>query len=421
MSPFDSTAQQLLQNAGGIFLGKNNMDEFAMGSNNTTSGLYPPALNPVFGAEEPRSSGGSSGGSAAAVSANMCDFSLGSDTGGSTRLPAAYCGVVGYKPTYGLLSRYGIVPYANTLDTVGIVARDVETTRKVFNTLNKYDSKDKYSLPQDLRNRIKQHTEAQTEQEDKDEEPKEKKKYTIGIVHETNIDDIDEDVRNAWIESLEYLHSLGHEIVTVSVPSTSLSLSTYFIISPLEHTLNLVKYQKTTPAEAMKDCEAHIFNAAIESKQFCAEFQRRTLLGTFNLNANATSHHVEKAQQVRRKLQLEYDAVFEFPNLAEPENATKYVGYIAPPPKKVDVLISPTTRTIAPSHEELLNAGKAEGIDAYINDVLTVPANIAGLPAISVPWGKGKKTVGIQVSGQFGDDNTVLDIASILETHNASN
>lgn len=378
------------------------MDEFAMGSNNTTSNLYPPALNPCF--DEPRSTGGSSGGSAASVAAGMCDFSLGTDTGGSTRLPAAYCGVVGYKPTYGLLSRYGIVPYSHSLDTVGIIANDVATTRKVFNVLNEYDDKDETSLSPSLRKQFAQYNQTHN-----------KTKLTIGIIHEANLDDIEPDVRKAWIEALEYLLSLGHEIVTVSVPSTSLALSTYFIISPLESTSNLVKYQQASSQNGLlKECEGHIFNAAIQSKQFGTEFQRRTLLGTFNLNANESSNHVEKAQKVRRKLQWEYDAIFNFPNFTLTNSSSN--NSIPSPLKKVDVVITPTTRTVAPSHQELFNVGKAEGVDAYINDILTVPANIVGLPAISVPWGKGKNTVGIQVVGQFGDDETVLNVGELLES-----
>lgn len=411
MSPYNSTVHQLLQNAGGVLLGKTNMDEFAMGSNNTTSNLYPPPSNPVFEdyQSSPRSTGGSSGGSAASVAANMCDFSLGSDTGGSVRLPAAYCGVVGFKPTYGLISRYGVVAYAQSLDTVGILSRDVKTAAKVFGILNKHDPSDPTSLSQELRQKL------DLEQK-KINEANPKRKYTIGILNEANLEDLDPKIKKAWLESLYLLQSQGHDIVTVSVPSIKQALPTYFIISPSEASSNLARYDGIRYGyRADMDRKGDILYAATRNEGFGKEVQRRILLGVFNLSSDFFGNHFLQAQKVRRKIQLEYDSIFSFPNVAShahPPISNDLFDH----QKTVDVIISPTSKTIAPTHKEIFNVDKVDGaVKSYVNDVLTVPASIAGLPAISIPWGTGSDTVGIQVIGQFGDDKTVLDVANLLE------
>lgn len=402
VSPYNCTAEVLLNEAGGTLVGKANMDEFAMGSNNTESSLFPPAINPIFKDAEtnPRSTGGSSGGSAAAVASNMCDFALGSDTGGSVRLPAAYCGVVGFKPSYGLLSRYGLVAYAQSLDTVGILSRDIDTARNVFNVLNKYDPNDPTSLALDTREKI-----------DNAAENGENRKYTIGVVQEANLGDLDDNVRKAWVDSLEHLRTLGHEIVTVSMPSTRYALPSYFIISPSEASSNLARYDGIRYGfRAEDDREGDILYAATRNKGFGNEVQRRILLGVFNLSSDAFGNHFQKAQRVRRKILLEYNSLFKSPNILNSHGVS-----FKSPPQKVDVLISPTSKTIAPTHKEIFRADSKAGVKSYVNDVLTVPASLAGLPAISVPWGKGSDTIGIHVTGQFGDDHTVLDVAKLLE------
>lgn len=404
MSPYDCTVKTLLDTAGSVLIGKTNMDEFGMGSNNTASSLFPHAVNPIFddAKTNPRSTGGSSGGSAAAVAAHMCDFALGSDTGGSVRLPAAYCGVVGFKPSYGLISRHGLVAYAQSLDTVGILSRDVQTSKRVFQVLNKHDSQDPTSLSLDLRKKFQQAA----------KEKSSKKTYTIGIVEETNLKDLDENVRQAWVESLDRLRSQGHEIVTVSVPSLKHSLPSYFVIAPSEASSNLARYDGVRYGQrASQDREGDILYAATRNQGFGKEVQRRILLGVFNLSSDFFGNHFQQAQKVRRKIQLEYNSVFSFPNLM-----THNTLDLPSPPKKVDVLISPTSKTIAPTHKEIFSVDQeAAGVQTYVNDVLTVPASVAGLPAVSVPWGKGPNSIGIQVIGQIGDDNTVLDVAQLLE------
>lgn len=404
ISPYEATTSKLLREAGGTMVGKVNMDEFAMGSNNLVS-TYGPCLNPLFPADQPRSTGGSSGGSAAAVAAEMCDFSLGSDTGGSVRLPAAYCGVVGYKPSYGLLSRYGVVAYAQSLDTVGILSRDVQTSESVFDVLNKYDSHDPTSIPDSIRLEI-QNAVAKTARSDK--------KFTIGVVEETNLD-LGENVRAAWIKSLNYLHSLGHKIVTVSIPSLKHALPTYFVLSPSEAASNLACYDGIRYGyRAGTDREHDTLYAPTRSEGFGSEVTRRIILGNFNLSSDFFGDHYRQAQKVRRKIQNEYDAIFRTSNvLVEGLNKTFNTDSNM---EKVDVVIGPTSRTIAPTHEEI-NKSKAS-VESYVNDVLTVPANLAGLPAISIPVGINRETVGIQFIGQYGDDKKVLEIAKILEQIN---
>lgn len=384
------------------------MDEFAMGSNNTTSDLYEYPVNPVFPDAEtnPRSTGGSSGGSTAAVAAGMCDFALGSDTGGSVRLPAAYCGVVGFKPTYGRLSRYGLVAYAQSFDTVGIASKDVGTAENIYNVLNQYDPKDPTSLAEPLRRQLDGHADTS-----------EKRKYRVGIIHETNLQDLDPAVRQAWIDSLESLRAKGHEIVTVSVPSVKQALPVYFILSPSEASSNLARYDGIRYGHrAESDREGDILYAATRSEGFGHEVQRRIILGVFNLSSDFFGNHFQQAQKVRRKIQLEFDSIFSFPSLA----SLSHPATAAPKSsdKTVDVVISPASRTIAPTHEEIFSAEKGGdgAVKAYVNDVLTVPPSVAGLPSISVPWGKGTDTIGIQITGQFGDDKTVLDVARLLES-----
>lgn len=387
------------------------MDEFAMGSNNMTSGLYPYTVNPIFedAATNPRTTGGSSGGSAAAVAAEMCDFALGSDTGGSVRLPAAYCGVVGFKPTYGAISRHGLVAYAQSLDTVGICAKDVATTETVYKVLNEFDERDPTSLDTSIRKKIEDY-------QNSIKKNGEKRKYKIGVIYENNLSDLDEHVRNAWVESLETLRSQGHEIVTVSVPSLKHALPTYFVVTPSEASSNLARYDGIRYGHrAETDRLGDILYASTRSEGFCEEVQRRIILGVFNLSSDFFGNHFQQAQKVRRKIQMEFNNIFSFPNFASiNQSAALSVGPKHETP--VDVVISPASKTIAPTHEDIKKTTDAEGaVKSYVNDVLTVCPNIAGLPAISIPWGSGPKTIGMQVIGQFGDDNTVLDVARILE------
>lgn len=393
VSPFESTPTKLLQEAGAVIIGKCNMDEFAMGTNNNHSYLGK-CLNPLYEDEE-YSPGGSSGGSAAAVAADMCDVALGSDTGGSVRLPGAYCGVVGYKPSYGLISRNGVIAYAQSLDTVGILAKDVGLVEDTFDILNQYDENDPTCIPENVRNDI--FTKVVNR-------PRNNPALNIGIMEEAIID-LSPEVREAWIDSLDHLRKLGHNIKVISIPSVKNALPTYFIISPAEASSNLARYDGIRYGYRSESDrgEAGFLYAPTRSNAFGPEVQRRILLGTYNLSSGNYGNHYEQAQKIRTKLVNEFDQVFASPNVLTSN----------PVVDNIDVLINPTTRTKAPSLYQVDHESNAT--DHYINDVLTVPANLAGLPAISVPWGKGKDSVGIQVIGQYGDDKLVLDVARMLE------
>ncbi|KAF5105975.1 hypothetical protein DV453_004312 [Geotrichum candidum] len=406
VSPFEATTSKLLREAGGTFVGKVNMDEFAMGSNNMIS-LYGPCKNPLFSPDTPRSAGGSSGGSAAAVAANMCDFALGSDTGGSVRLPAAYCGVVGFKPSYGLISRYGLVAYAQSFDTVGILSRDVATCETVFDLLNQHDSNDPTSLSDQLRDQIRLSV-AEKRRDDH--------KFTIGIVEENNLD-LSDEVRQAWIKAVEFLHAQGHKVVTVSIPSVKHSLPTYFILSPSEAASNLARYDGVRFGyRAGTDSDQGVLYAPTRNEGFGDEVRRRIILGNFNLGSDFFGNHYRQAQKVRRRVQHEYNAIFRTPNvLTQGEDVNNILDENVEF-ERVDVVVGPTSRTTAPTHDEVNNAEAS--VESYVNDVMTVPANLAGLPAITIPVGLGASTVGIQLTGQFGDDKKVLEVARILERIN---
>lgn len=371
-----------------------------MGSNNVIS-TYGPCNNPHFDPtlEGTRSTGGSSGGSAAAVAAGMCDFALGSDTGGSVRLPAAYCGVVGFKPSYGLVSRHGLVAYAQSFDTVGILSKDVQTAETVFNVLNQYDENDPTSLKPSVRDQILNAV----------AEKNGKKTFTIGVINETNLD-LAPEVKEAWADSLEFLRLQGHKIVTVSVPSIKHALPTYFVLSPSEASSNLARYDGIRYGyRAGKDREGDILYAPTRSEGFGSEVRRRIMLGAFNLSSDFFGDHYRQAQKVRRKVQSEFNSIFKTRNVLS--SATEH--YVQ---EKVDVVLGPTSRTLAPTHEHIFSL--TDSVESYVNDVLTVPASLAGLPAITVPIGYGRNSVGMQITGQFGDDKRVLEVAKILERIN---
>jgi aspartyl-tRNA(Asn)/glutamyl-tRNA(Gln) amidotransferase subunit A len=405
VSPYDATVVKLIREAGGTVIGKTNMDEFAMGSNNDQS-AFGITRNPLF--SQDTSTGGSSGGSAAAVAADMCDISLGTDTGGSVRLPSAYCGVIGFKPSYGMISRYGVISYAQSLDTVGILGKSVSLVEGMFDVLNKYDMHDPTCISESIRKKITARDNSRLH-----------KPLRIGIIAEAIIN-LSEEVRDEWINCLDYVRSLGHEIELVSVPALKQALPVYFILSPAEASSNLarydgVRYGTRADVDRYVSQTADTFESTLygptRTRGFGDEVQRRILLGTYNLNAGAYSNHFSKAQKVRRKLIQQFNDVFAAVNVFYGNEGSRDSNS-----PKVDCIILPTARTRAPTHEEIRN--ESDPIEAYVNDVLTVPANLAGLPAISVPW--GQKSVGMQVWGQFGDDHLVLDVAKLLEKGNAA-
>ncbi|KAJ4993052.1 glutamyl-tRNA amidotransferase [Stagonosporopsis vannaccii] len=407
-SPYDATVVNLLQDAGAVVVGKTNMDEFGMGSQSTHSHAGPVKMQRHIDEEE-KSSGGSSGGSALAVATAQCWAALGTDTGGSVRLPAAYTGVVGFKPSYGLLSRWGVIAYANSLDTVGIMGKNVGDVKAIFGKLNAYDSRDPTSIPPSTRAHLR-----------KDSwDPS--RTWRIGIPLEYNISTLQPAIREAWIRTLRSLWEQGHSLHPIRLPATQHALSTYYILAPAEAASNLAKYDGVrygSRAEGIDGTPENVLFAKTRGQGFGSEVQRRILLGAFTLSAQAIDNYFIQAQKVRRLVQRDFNTVFSKQNplndhvLQSPEEF-----------EKVDVIICPTAPTLAPSLAEVKDQ---DSISAYMNDVFTVPASLAGLPAISVPVKTNRdqkfapqndaveETAGIQVVGQYGDDDLVLQVADAV-------
>ncbi|KAJ4355232.1 Trimeric GatFAB AmidoTransferase(AdT) complex subunit [Ascochyta clinopodiicola] len=404
-SPYDATVVKLLQDAGAVVAGKTNMDEFGMGSHSTHSHAGPVKMQRHAGEET--SAGGSSGGSALAVASAQCWAALGTDTGGSVRLPAAYTGVMGFKPSYGLLSRWGVIAYANSLDTVGILGRNVGDVDAVFNKLNAYDSQDPTSLPPSTRSRLEKGGTKQPTQ------------LRIGIPLDYNIATLQPVIRQAWIRTLKKLWEDGHSLHPVRLPATQHALSAYYILAPAEASSNLAKYDGVrygSRAEGVDGTPESVLFARTRGQGFGSEVQRRILLGAFTLSAQAIDNYFIQAQKVRRLVQQDFDNVFATQNPLLDETTSP-----SEREDKVDVIICPTAPTLAPS---LASIKENDPVDAYMNDVFTVPASLAGLPAISIPvqieeqaakHGESNiENAGIQIIGQYGDDDLVLQVADVV-------
>lgn len=380
--PFAATCVELLEQAGATTVGKTNMDEFGMGSANTHL-VFGTTTNPVT---PERVVGGSSGGSAAAVAAGAVDFALGTDTGGLVRCPAAHTGVVGFKPLYGRISRHGVVPYAQSLDTVGILAREVSKVEQVFGVVDKHDPRDPTSTSAAVRaawDRLRT------------ERP-----LVVGIPLEFNVADLTPVVREAWTHTLQQLLREGHEIRPVLVPGVREALPVYYTLALAEAALNLARYDGIRYG-FRADSDGPLF-AATRSQGFGAEVQRRILLGNRGLSADHMANHFLRARVKRQELAADFDAVFR-------RNRTGQDAEEA----AVDVLITPTQALLAHGLEDYVACDESDPLVGYTNDVLTVPALLAGLPSVSVPVAisSGLPT-GVQVMGQHGDDRTVLAFAA---------
>jgi aspartyl-tRNA(Asn)/glutamyl-tRNA(Gln) amidotransferase subunit A len=407
-SPYDATVVRLLRDAGAVMVGKTNMDEFGMGSHSTHSDAGPAKMQRYAGEEA--SAGGSSGGSALAVASAQSWAALGTDTGGSVRLPAAYTGVTGFKPSYGLLSRWGVIAYANSLDTVGILAKSARDAACVFDTLNVHDPRDPTSLPTSTRTRL---------------EPGKPSPelLRIGIPLDYNIATLHPAVRTAWIRALRALAEEGHTLHPVRLPATQHALSAYYVLAPAEASSNLAKYDGVrygSRAEGIDGTPESVLFAKTRGLGFGPEVQRRILLGAFSLSAQAIDNYFIQAQKVRRLVQQDFNNVFAKTNPLAHQGSRR-----REPEDRVDVLLCPTAPTLAPS---LSKVNKQDPLQAYMNDVFTVPASLAGLPAISVPvhitseertaiHGEHdiKESAGIQIIGQYGDDKLVLRAAETLQ------
>ena len=373
--PYTATAVEKLEDAGSITIGKTNMDEFAMGSSNETS-FFGNVHNPWKKGYVP---GGSSGGSAAAVSAGIVPAATGTDTGGSIRQPAAHCGITGLKPTYGRVSRWGMIAFASSLDQAGPLARTAEDCAILLNAMSGHDSKDTTSLnsnvPDFLEN-INQPIDG----------------LKIGIIKEFDISDLDTDVQARFEDSKKNYESLGAQFVEVSLPNISASVPTYYSIAPAECSSNLSRFDGVRfghRAENTNDLNDLYIKS--RSEGFGDEVKRRILIGTYALSAGYYDAYYKKAQQVRRLIKNDFDDVF----------------------KSVDLLMTPTSPNTA---FKFGSKGTQNPVELYLEDLFTISSNLAGLPAISIPHGQvNSLPVGLQLIGNFLREDQLLNATHIFQ------
>ncbi|KAK0729820.1 amidase signature domain-containing protein [Lasiosphaeris hirsuta] len=439
-SPFEATIVTQLRSRGACLVGKTNLDEFGMGSHSTHSafGAVSQTL-PNEGGEE-YSAGGSSGGSAVAVAAGEADVALGTDTGGSVRLPAAYTGVVGFKPSYGMLSRHGVVPYANSLDTVGLLARGVKEIRELVvggGLWLEHDPRDPTSLSEAARARCASVRKGYAGVDGgKPEEVLRGLKF--GIPLEYNVEELDPRIRDAWAAAAAALQKLGARIVPVSLPTTRHALSAYYIIAPAEASSNLAKYDgvrygsraSDTDAGSSDAADGGVLYAASRGRSFGSEVQRRILLGAYTLSSEAMDNYFIKAQKIRRLVRRDFDRAFALANPLQGEPEPFDLSDLSEDilmenklgPVGVDFLLCPTAPTLAPKLEDVVGAEGQSPVNAYVNDVFTVPASLAGLPAVSIPVRVAAEgghkdvanTAGLQLIGQYWDDARLLAAAGAV-------
>ena len=376
--PYESTVTQKLLDAGAVFLGKLNMDEFAMGGSNETS-FYGPAVNP-WSKDKKLVAGGSSGGSAAAVAANICAAATGTDTGGSIRQPSAFCGVTGIKPTYGRCSRYGIIAFASSLDQAGPIAKDVRDCAVMLKNMAGHDVRDS--------------TSAKAEVPDFEKFiGMDVRGMKIGIPAEYRPDGLNAEIAAVWDRGIEMLKARGADIVDISLPHTKYALATYYIIAPAEASSNLARYDGLR--YGLRVPGEHLDNMYINSRTegFGKEVKRRIMIGTYVLSAGYYDAYYLKAQKVRRLIRDDFVKAFE----------------------KCDVILTPTAPSPAfPIGDKSMLENP---INMYLNDVFTVSVSLAGLPAMSLPAGLSAEglPLGLQVIGKAFDEGSVFKTASALE------
>jgi aspartyl-tRNA(Asn)/glutamyl-tRNA(Gln) amidotransferase subunit A len=383
--PYESTVTDRLWRSGAVMLGKANLDEFGMGSSNTTS-YYGPVENPWRRSPDrhlvdnrPLVPGGSSGGSAAAVAARAALAATGTDTGGSIRQPASFCGIVGLKPTYGRCSRWGVIAYASSLDHPGPMTRTVRDAAIVLRAMAGHDPKDSTSatmpvpdfeaaLTRDIRG------------------------LRVGIPREYRADGMPEEIEALWGQGVDWLRAAGAQPVEISLPAIKYALPAYYIIAPAEASSNLARYDGVRFGLRVEGNSLDDMYELTRAAGFGAEVRRRVLIGTYVLSAGYYEAYYLKAQRVRALVARDFAAAFE----------------------RVDAILAPT----APSPAFAIGDNSDDPIAMYLNDVFTVPANLAGLPAISVPAGLSSDglPLGLQIIGRAFDEEGVLRVAAVLES-----
>ncbi|HYX52736.1 MAG TPA: Asp-tRNA(Asn)/Glu-tRNA(Gln) amidotransferase subunit GatA, partial [Candidatus Limnocylindrales bacterium] len=372
--PYTCTAVERLETAGAIILGKLNCDEFAMGSSNENS-AYGPVRNPRDNSRVP---GGSSGGSAAAVAAGTALATLGSDTGGSIRQPASFCGVVGFMPTYGRVSRYGLIAFASSLDHIGPLTRTVEDAAILLRVIAGKDPMDSTSVDLPVPDYVA-------------EMQKPVEGFRLGVPKEYFSDGLDPEVRSAVESAIQKLAQQGAQIVSVSLPHTSYAIPTYYVIATAEASANLARYDGVRYGYRSKSARtlAEMYRKS-RDEAFGPEVKRRIMLGTYALSSGYYDAYYLKAQKVRTLLARDFQQAF----------------------AQVDALITPTAPTVAFKLAEKSD----DPLAMYLADIYTVTADLAGIPGISVPCGKSKAglPVGLQVLGRHFDEATVLRVANAV-------
>jgi len=369
VAPYNATVVQKLKKEGAVILGKTNMDEFAMGSS-TENSAFGPTKNPH---DKTRVAGGTSGGSTAAVASNMSCYSIGTDTGGSIRQPASFCGVAGLRPTYGSVSRYGVVADASSLDQVGPIAKNIEDLKIVFKVISGKDLMDA--------------TSANYEFQDKDFDIK---KITIGVPKEYFSKGLDKEVEKIIRSAIKKAQDAGAKIVDISLPNLKYALPAYYIIQPAEASANLsrydgIKYGLSVPGENLLD-------VYLKSKGqgFGAEVKRRIMIGTYCLSSGYYDAYYKKAQQVRELIKQDFVDAF----------------------KKVDLIFAP----VSPFPAFKLGENTSDPLSMYLADIYTISVNLAYLPGVSVPAGKiGDLPVGLQIIGNHFEENKILSVAEFIE------
>ena len=379
-SPYDATVVKKMRDAGAVIVGKTNMDEFAMGSSTETS-FFGITRNPW---DLERVPGGSSGGSAAAVAADMCIAALGSDTGGSIRQPASHCGVVGLKPTYGRVSRYGLVAFASSLDQIGPLTKDVEDCAIMLNVIAGYDPKESTSVPApvpDYRSFAGRDIAG----------------WKVGIPKEYFVAGIDPDVRAAIEGVMKILEDLGAECREISLPHTDYCVAIYYIIAPSEASSNLARYDGVRYGYRAKgDGELLDMYKQSRSAGFGAEVKRRIMIGTYALSAGYYDAYYKKASQVRMLLRRDFDRAFE----------------------SCDVILTPTS----PVPAFRIGEKTDDPLQMYLSDIFTLSTNLAGVPGIVVPCGFTSKglPVGAQFMAGHFEEGKLIQVASACERHLAA-
>jgi aspartyl-tRNA(Asn)/glutamyl-tRNA(Gln) amidotransferase subunit A len=374
ISPYDATVVDKLNKAGTIMLGKTNMDEFAMGSSNETS-FYGPVKNPWDNAYVP---GGSSGGSASAVAARISPCSTGTDTGGSIRQPASLCGICGLKPTYGRVSRFGMIAFASSLDQAGLFTTDALDAAILLKEISGHDPKDSTSSTVEVPNYYDYCTNS------------DRKEFTVGIPEEF-VDDLNDEVKVSFYDSIKVLEKIGCKIKTISLKHTGLGVSAYQVVAPAECSSNLSRFDGVRYGHrSKKSSTLESLYRESRSEGFGKEVKRRILVGTYALSAGYYDAYYLKAQKVRNLIAQDFRKAFE----------------------NVDLILGPTTPDKAFKIGEKMN----DPIAMYLSDVYTVSTNLAGLPAMSIPMGfKEGMPLGLQIIGNHFDEKDILKLSHLFQ------